>query len=278
MAISKALILLAALAAGADEAKPQAEKPARPAKPLGEMAVIAEKERPPAEALWKLVRETTGEPQKTLRSFVEIDREGRIVSVSLPQGAGDDFLTPMLSLGQLQNVDASGAAITEDALAQLIILPSLKELNVAGMEITDAGAETIGVFDLRMLDLSGTKITDDALAAIGGLANLEVLKLDGTGVTDAGLAHLEGLKKLRRLSLVETSVTPEGVQKLKAALRKELSVTPRTSLVENVVIHFSAKPAAPAASEASETPPSEPQPADSPPSETEPDNTSGDDT
>lgn len=67
---------------------------------------------------------------------------------------------------------------------------------------------------IKVLDLSGSKVTDVQLKALRGLGDLERLFLNGTPVTDAGLAHLAGLPSLMEISLSNTSVTDAGLQYL----------------------------------------------------------------
>jgi SecD/SecF fusion protein len=68
--------------------------------------------------------------------------------------------------------------------------------------------------DVAEIDLSDTKITDDALESIKPLSKLRRLNLSGTKVTDAGLEHLKDLPALQRLDLGDTLVTVEGLKKL----------------------------------------------------------------
>ena len=69
------------------------------------------------------------------------------------------------------------------------------------------------------LDLRGTKISDAALAIVGGLEMLEELYLGNTTITDAGLEQLKPLSKLKVLNLVGTKVSDAGVIGLAGELR-----------------------------------------------------------
>lgn len=60
--------------------------------------------------------------------------------------------------------------------------------------------------------------TQQSPASIQSRENLRMLNLSGTPVTDTGLVHLKGLKSLERLMLDYTKVTPAGVAKLRKAL------------------------------------------------------------
>jgi internalin A len=74
--------------------------------------------------------------------------------------------------------------------------------------------------NLSFLDLSGTPVTDAALAHVLGLTKtkLQYLNLSGTRVSDAGLVHLKGLTKLSHLQLFATQASCAGVQELRQAV------------------------------------------------------------
>ena len=75
-------------------------------------------------------------------------------------------------------------------------------------------------------DVSQSDASDDDLTVLEGLSELRVLDLSFTRVTDRGLSHLVGLRKLESLHLHGQNITDEGLARLKAlpALR-ELAVT-----------------------------------------------------
>ncbi|MFI5156654.1 MAG: c-type cytochrome domain-containing protein [Chitinophagales bacterium] len=67
---------------------------------------------------------------------------------------------------------------------------------------------------LVWLRLSGSPITDSAMAILAQCQNLSRLELDHTGITDQGLDPLVSLSQLQSLNLVDTKVTAAGVLKL----------------------------------------------------------------
>lgn len=69
------------------------------------------------------------------------------------------------------------------------------------------------------LDLSDTKITDEALAIVGRFPRLTWLNLNNTAVTDAGVAQLKPLIHLTWLNLHSTNVSDSALPAL-APLRK----------------------------------------------------------
>jgi len=135
-------------------------------------------------------------------------------------------------LPRLLNVETLGleeCTVTEQELDSLRGLNHLRSLNLARLNhlryaSTDRGLSDAclipikGLSQLRELDLSGNRITDDGMAMIAGMPELESLVLTATEVTDAGLVHLQALKKLKNLSLGGTGVTPQGARALQSAL------------------------------------------------------------
>ena len=77
-----------------------------------------------------------------------------------------------------------------------------------------------GLVSLKWLGLGETKITDAGLVHLKGLRNLQYLDLNHTKVTDAGLPHLKGLTNLEVIDFSSTKVTRDGVKKLQQALPK----------------------------------------------------------
>ena len=76
-------------------------------------------------------------------------------------------------------------------------------------------------YDVVIVDLSATKVTDAGLVHLKGLTKLLLLSLNNTKVTDAGLAHIKGLTNLKRLFLGLTKVTDAGLVHLKGLTNLE---------------------------------------------------------
>jgi hypothetical protein len=116
-----------------------------------------------------------------------------------------------------------------------------------------------------LLDLSETRINDDALAAIAKLPNLEDLNLWHTRVTDDGIAllvdsklkrlnldditgigdgateHLAKITSLEFLHLGKTGVTDEGLEKLKTLVNLTEINLNNTALTKKAVDALQAK-------------------------------------
>jgi hypothetical protein len=112
--------------------------------------------------------------------------------------------------------DLGGTKVTNDGLAVLEGLSSLRTLSLASTGVTDAGlAHLTGLAGLRKLNLYDTQTTDVGLAFLRGLTGLQTLCLATTKVSDKGLIHLEGLVNLQALSLTNTQTSNDGLVHLK---------------------------------------------------------------
>jgi hypothetical protein len=125
----------------------------------------------------------------------------------------DALLVHVRGLTNLQGGDR--AYLDDDTLG----LTNLRGLDLTDSEVTDAGLEHLKELSgLSSLYLSGTQISDAGLEHLSELSSLEVLFLVDTQITDAGLEHLRGLTNLRELPLYGTQVTDEGAKNLQEAL------------------------------------------------------------
>lgn len=104
----------------------------------------------------------------------------------------------------------------------------LRDLSRPGGDIVYADIGTLPITDrdlqwmtqeyphLERVVLSGTRITDDGLAAFSRLKNLHTLTLNRVSLTDAGLAHLAVLTNLRVLDLSGCRISDAGVAQLRS--------------------------------------------------------------
>jgi Leucine-rich repeat (LRR) protein len=98
-------------------------------------------------------------------------------------------------------------------------LKGLRELNLAGTKVTDAGLKELKALkNLETLNLDATKVTDAGVKKLKDVETLQHLSLRATKVTVAGLKELKDLKGLRSLDLNNTEVTEEGVKELKEVM------------------------------------------------------------
>lgn len=126
----------------------------------------------------------------------------------------DDGIDALASLGRLESLAIGSNRLDGLALEALKLLPSLRELDLRGVQRVDSG-------------LWGMALNRRNLERLCELTGLEVLLLGGATITDVGadrpgredaeraeLLHMEllaSLKKLRRLDLSRQPVTVDGI-------------------------------------------------------------------
>jgi len=99
------------------------------------------------------------------------------------------------------------------------------------------------VSTLTDLNLTGTVLTDDALAPLEKMVHLKTLRLNRTGVTDAALRHLAGCKALTVLEVGRGRITDSGlatVSQLPQLVNLNLTGVPIT---DDGLIHLRQLPA-----------------------------------
>jgi len=176
------------------------------------------------------------------------DENRKVISVRvlrlLGTQIGDDGLSELSTLSNLENLNIGFTGITDDGLIHLAKLHRLKELHVNGTRVTNAGMEhLLALEQLCAIDIRETKVddtgierlkplekiesiwlnasvTDKGLVNLAEFRNLRIINTFGARVTDESLLHLAKIKGLRFLVLTNAKVTAEGVEKLRKALRQ----------------------------------------------------------
>ncbi|RYD33937.1 MAG: hypothetical protein EOP86_12185 [Verrucomicrobiaceae bacterium] len=127
------------------------------------------------------------------------------------------LVTPVVKDSPLLRIEwVSGAgAIGDKEVAELAaVAGNISELDLSGTKITDEALTTVAKFPrLTWLKLNGTAVTDAGVAKLKGLVNLNYLNLHSTNVSDTSLTTLTGLRKLRQVYLWKTRVTPAEAAK-----------------------------------------------------------------
>lgn len=122
------------------------------------------------------------------------------------------LVTPIVKGSPLLRIEwISGAgAVTDKEIATLAaIAGNVGELDLSDTKITDDALSTVGKFPrLTWLKLNNTAVTDAGISHLKGLVNLNYLNLHSTNVSDNALTSLSGLRKLRQVYVWKTRVTP----------------------------------------------------------------------
>ncbi len=130
------------------------------------------------------------------------------------ESQGTDQLT-FTAVSMRGNLDDAGFKKLEPVVSQLVTV------DLSATKVTDAAvAQLGGASKLRLVRLAETGITDAAIETLLKLPTLESINLYGTKVTDAGVSKLSAMPNLKRLYLWKTAVTPEAIKALQEKLPK----------------------------------------------------------
>lgn len=92
-------------------------------------------------------------------------------------------------------------------------------VDLSATKITDeALSQLSSAKNLRLIRLAETNITDASIDTLLKIPTLESINLYGTKVTDAGVSKLSSMPGLKRLYLWQTAVTPEAIKTLREKL------------------------------------------------------------
>jgi hypothetical protein len=124
-----------------------------------------------------------------------------------------------------------GSSISDDDIADLAKLKSIKRLDLRGARISDESAQALGdMAQLEELALTDTEVTPTALSALGRLPYLRYLEMSGTSIKPQDLVALSGMVSLQVLSF-------SSERRLKAADLKPLAELPNLhSVIVNGVL------------------------------------------
>ena len=135
--------------------------------------------------------------------------EGLFLSVDRPR---DLWLLGRLPPAALRGLYAGDAWVDDDQLAHVAAQRRLRLLDLSGSSVTDAGVDhLVGLAELEDLRLQGTRVSDRGVARLASLPALARLSLAETAVTDAGVAALARAPALATVDLRRTRVTSEGI-------------------------------------------------------------------
>jgi len=97
----------------------------------------------------------------------------------------------------------------------------LSECDLSEAELNSLLARLHYFDDLILLDLSGTRLTDEGLGHIAGLKEIEHLSVSNTHVGNSGMKYIARLEKVIRLDFSETRVTDDGLRQLQNLINLE---------------------------------------------------------
>jgi hypothetical protein len=132
--------------------------------------------------------------------------------------SADDMLAKLAGQTGIKTLQLGWENVTGRGMAAIGQIPALEELVICDAdEITDRDlAHLEGLKNLRVLLISDTWLTVEALRHVGRLPNLEYLSLDGQCGSDRGLEYLKGMTRLRTLRLGPSAsgITNAGIGSL----------------------------------------------------------------
>lgn len=151
----------------------------------------------------------------------------------------DESMAPLAQLRSLRELLLWGTGITDAGLERLRPLKGLRFLALGGDPITDKGLDVAKSFThLEGLQIQQTKITDAGLAQLAGLTGLTQINLGYTGITDRGLAQLKGMAKMEYLEVENTAVGDEGMNVVEGMKGLKSFVSFRTKITDAGLAHL----------------------------------------
>jgi len=127
----------------------------------------------------------------------------------------DAGLEHLAHLPELKTLYLDETKVTGPGLQHLAGLEKLRMLSLNKTPLTDRGlgelAERPGLDKVEVLYLADTDITDAGCPAFARLINLKVLTLSGTKVTDRGIRHIKSMPQLYNITFPK-GVTDAGIR------------------------------------------------------------------
>lgn len=128
-------------------------------------------------------------------------------------------LAPVGHLSKLESLDVIDASgISDDAVAHLLPLRSLKQLRLFQTKVGDDGATVLTALDgIERLSLEGNKITDAGFANLNAFKKLTRLRLGG--ISDSGVAELKEFPFLKQLAVTSPRISDASIEDLVRLVR-----------------------------------------------------------
>lgn len=118
--------------------------------------------------------------------------------------------------GQVAAVNFRASWVTDGDLRRLERFPELKSLDLSLTRVTDQGMQELrGLAGIEELNLRFAEyVTDEGLAAVKNWKKLKRLVLHGTKVSDTALEHIAGISTLESLDLGSVMLTDVALERL----------------------------------------------------------------
>jgi len=166
-------------------------------------------EVPTLEGLYISQNKVTGVGLQALRNLPRLSR----LDFSPQAGFKAEYLEPIASCKELENVTIESYKLSADALRPLRQLPRLRDLGLKGSGVTDAEMSLIAEFtNLEELDLQGCPVTGKGLQQLRNLNKLTKLNVSyNHSLHDEDLKELKGCRSLGRINIGETHISDAGL-------------------------------------------------------------------
>lgn len=180
-----------------------------------------------------LIKRFNGQGMKNVARLKQLEN----FSAQWMEGITDNGVAYLKAMPSLKRLDIGSANISDDAMLDLKEIKTLEYLHLPNYGLTDEGLKHIaGLQNLKYLWVGGrsdSSLADQSLHYIGLLRKLQTLCIGGTGFTDDGIKHIANLPNIRTLSLFHAGeLTNKGLANL-APLKtlRELNITcPRVTI------------------------------------------------
>src|SRR4051794_14381165 len=153
----------------------------------------------------------------TLGGNTRTDAQGRVIAVNLRSSWIDDSdLLELARLPQLTDLDLSETRIADIGFQYLKPLKNITRVNLYYAEQIGDGALAVmrEWKNLKELNLRGTKVTDAGLVHLAGLP-VESLDVGYSLFTDNGFDQLVNLPQLKKLAVGGNKLTDTGINSLR---------------------------------------------------------------
>lgn len=136
----------------------------------------------------------------------------------------EDFMRALAERPQITQLILTESGFVDDWLPHATMFSDLDMLELSGTAITNDGCKTIArIKSLTTLYLNETEITAEGVAKLKDMPKLEMLGLFRTSVDDSVVPILRGMTQLDAVLLRGSKITREAVKELQRS-RRDLSV------------------------------------------------------